>query len=83
MASSAYLKLVDFNNVQLIGPSQVEGHVNEIELIHWGWGADQVLNIGSPGNSTYDATFEEGHVPPVVDREVHRQDDAGAVSVLL
>ena len=43
MASSAYLKLVDFNNVQLIGPSQVEGHVNEIELIHWGWGADQVL----------------------------------------
>jgi type VI protein secretion system component Hcp len=47
MASSAYLKLVDYNNVQLIGPSQVEGHVNEIELIHWGWGADQLLNIGS------------------------------------
>jgi type VI secretion system secreted protein Hcp len=47
MATSAYLKLVDYNNVQLLGPSQVEGHVNEIELIHWGWGADQVLNIGS------------------------------------
>jgi type VI secretion system secreted protein Hcp len=47
MATSAYLKLVDYNNVQLMGPSQVEGHANEIELIHWGWGADQVLNIGS------------------------------------
>jgi type VI secretion system secreted protein Hcp len=47
MATSAYLKLVDYNNAQLLGPSQVEGHVNEIELIHWSRGADQVLNIGS------------------------------------
>jgi type VI secretion system secreted protein Hcp len=47
MATSAYLKLTDYSNVQLMGPSQVQGHLNEIELIHWSWGTDQVLNIGS------------------------------------
>jgi type VI secretion system secreted protein Hcp len=31
----------------LPGPSQVQGHLNEIELVHWGWGTDQALNIGS------------------------------------
>jgi len=52
MATSAYLKLVDYNNVQLTGPSQIEGHANEIELIHWGWGAEQVLNIGSQSSGS-------------------------------
>ena len=70
MATSAYLKLTDYQDKQLMGTSQVKGHENEIELLHWGWGADQALNIGSQstGAGAGKVTFRPLQITKTIDR---------------
>ena len=69
MATSAYLKLVDYSNTQMMGTSQVAGHEHEIDVIHWSWGADQSLNIASQsvGASVGKVTFRTLHIQKLID----------------
>jgi len=70
MATIAYLKLIDYQDKLLMGTSQVKGHENEIELIHWGWGAEQTLNIGSQstGAGAGKVTFRPLRIQKTIDK---------------